>query len=446
MTYFKKMKANHNDIKIKSLRNIQKPNNHKNSNIPSPNYPRMVSPILKPNKTIQKYINEKLNSLKTIRNNIKKESINSKNQQRCSLRNSNILIKNKLIISPIRKNNKKPIEIIKKQKKINAKKKEKNESKTNNIENINIEKQVFYSKKQNIQESKLFNSTATSSVGLYSNENRTKFSNKEKNNNSNIIYNYNSNKKINANALEKANVDNPRINNFNYESGNDDNFSEKKIYLKYDNSSLLTFGNSFSYSNSKRTKSNKKEGCDENKNYVKEKSINYNIKKNIYVNKLKEENETLKRELKESSEQINYLIYQIKELKQNKIVNYHSKNFIRNKKVCSPNIWKNRFMKNYILEKDNFKSSNNDIHKLMDKSDYLLNQENAKNKFNKDLLKDINKSINDKNYRNCRKKILIKRKIKLNKKENNKTKNNSISSIDKTGDNNISECISKLII
>ena len=438
------MKVNHNDIKTKSLKNIKKSNMHKNPDIPSKNYPRMVSPILQPNKTIQKYISERLNSIKLIKNNVKKEKINSNIQPRLSVKNSNILMKNNLIISPIRKNNKKHIQVIKKKKKLNSKKKEKNESKDNSTER-NISKQIIFKKKQNTKESKLFSSTSASSgISLYSNENKKnqKFSQKEKNSKE-FIYNYNSNKKVNSKNLEKSYIDNPCINNFNYESGNDDILSEKKIFLKCDNSSLLTFGNSFSYSNSQRTISNKKNENDQNKNFLKDITINYNTKKNIYVNKLKEENETLKKELKESSEQISHLIYQIKELKQNKIINYRSKNFIRNNKICSPNIWKNRYMKNSILEKDNYKYSRNDIDKKIEKS-YLFNQENAKIKFNKEILKDINRTINDKNCENCRKKIHIKRKLHLNKKENNKSKN-SISSIDKSRDN-ISECISKLKI
>ena len=54
------------------------------------------------------------------------------------------------------------------------------------------------------------------------------------------------------------------------------------------------------------------------------------------MNELKKENETLKRELKESSDQISFLIYQIKKLKKNK--NNSIKKYHRNKKICSPNI------------------------------------------------------------------------------------------------------------
>ena len=69
-------------------------------------------------------------------------------------------------------------------------------------------------------------------------------------------------------------------------------------------------------------------------------------------------------------------------------------------------------------------------------------------KFNKDILKDISKSINEKNIlKNCKKKINIKRNLNLNEKVFKKIKhrNNSICGIDKPFEK-ISRCISKLKI
>ena len=217
--------------------------------------------------------------------------------------------------------------------------------------------------------------------------------------------------------------------------------SENKIYLKCDNYSLLTFGNSFSYSNSQRSKSNKKnsnieEYNDKNKtiNYYKDLVINFSNynKNNNYVNKLKEENETLKKELKESNEQISFLMYQIKELKQNKNYNHDKKN-AKKKKVCSPNIWKNKNIEFSLIEKEN--------------KNELNNNENDNIKFNKDTLKDLNKIINEKNYKDCKKKIIIKRKFNIHGKENKKirNRNNSVCELGRQGEN-IIQCISKLKI
>ena len=91
---------------------------------------------------------------------------------------------------------------------------------------------------------------------------------------------------------------------------------------------MVAFGNSFSHSNSHKSKSARKLFNNDNndKDEIKinnEKNKNsyfnltghYNMKNNI-VNKLKEENETLRKELIESNEQINLLMCQIKELKE----------------------------------------------------------------------------------------------------------------------------------
>ena len=473
------MKVNPNDFTTKSSRDIKRIKINKKSQLPSPINPRITSPILKANKTIQKYINEKLSSIK--KNNISKKEENSlqRNKPKINFKNHPNLIKNKLIISPKQRYSQKSIEVIKKQKNTKeSNKKNKSKNKVNiinnykSIEHSNKPINIILNKNQNSKESKLINSISTSSgLSFCSNENKKNlpFNNNGINNSSQINTNKNnncncrtknsqSNTKINSNTKniegdikEDTNKSKHNINNFNYESGSEDKFSENKIYLKCDNYSLLTFGNSFSYSNSKRSKSTKKKvdknneeyNIDQNKtiNICKDLVFNYgnNNKNNNYVNELKKENETLKKELKESSDQISFLIYQIKELKQNK--NNSIKKYHRNKKICSPNIWKNKNIKLSLIEnKINKKNINNNFDK-----NTIVNNQNDKIKFNKDLLKDINKEIINRNsYNNCRKKIQIKRKLNLNKI---KRKSISISYLENSHHHqNISDNLSNLKI
>ena len=478
------MNVNNNDFYSRSSRDIIKPNSRKYSKLSSPNNQRITSPIIKTNKTIQKYINEKLSSIKIINNSKNDKLSRIQNKPKISFKNHPNIIRNKFIISSKPKQSqKKQIEPLKKNKKFKEKKYQSNKSKSKSkdnptnisnyksIEHSNKSVNIFLSKKPIIKdskESKCINSISTSSgLSFSSKENRKCFpfssreisSNKNKketnnfnkyDNNNNSTNNTSSFKKNNNNinneegkqTLEDTNRYRHNINNFNYESGSDDNMSDNKIYLKCDNYSLLTFGNSFSYSNSQRSKSTQKNGNgngnneefnynDKNKtiNYCKDLIINYNsnIKNNNYVNKLKEENETLKKELKESSEQISFLKYQIKELKQN------NKKYAKNKKVCSPNIWKNKNIQMSIFEKET--------------KNELINKENDFIKFNKDSLKDLNKIIGEKNYKNCKKKIIIKRKLNINGRENKKikNKNNSVCALERPGEN-IIQCISKLKI
>ena len=476
------MKVHPNDNIIKSLKDITKETIHKISYISSPNNHRITSPIFRANKTIQKYINERLNSIKkTSSNNIKEISLNKKKQPKLNYKKHPNLIKRKLIINPKPKNSNKYIDIIKNIKNKGKKSKENifkikdnniinyknnNNNKSKNISNYHSNKSlnIILKNKQNSKESKLINSMSTSSgVSICSNDNKkyipflnndistqNYLQNNNTNNNTNID-DKNLDLLSNINFLdyrkqfaEETSRHRHNINNFNYESGSDDNLSENKIFLKCDNNSLLTFGNSFSYSNTKRSKSTRKTGNnednDENKNkiYCKDLIINYNNKSNLYVNRLKEENETLKKELKESSEQISLLKYQINELKCNK--NYCSKKFIKNNKICSPNIWKKR--KFPLIEKEN-KTNNNNDNNNNDKC-LFIKIEYDKMRVNKDILKDINKTIIDKNFKNSKKKIIIKRKLNLNGK-NKKYKNNSVCVEDRLSDN-LDKYISKLKI
>ena len=62
-------------------------------------------------------------------------------------------------------------------------------------------------------------------------------------------------------------------------------------------------------------------------------------------------------------------------------------------------------------------------------------------------MKDLNKIINEKNYKDCKKKIIIKRKFNIHGKENKKirNRNNSVCELGRQGEN-IIQCISKLKI
>jgi len=412
------MKVNNNDDLTKCLREIKRRNFHKKSSTSKIDNLKISSSSLKPNKTIQKYINERLNSIKKSKN---YDSIKSKIKINVKPN------KNKLIIISHKNKNKKYIEAIKNKKKTESFLIDKIKD-NNSIDNsLNKSFNIIFKRKENSKESKLINSISTSAgISFCSNENKKNMNYIEnKINENNYYYNINkynvdsiSYKKNNYNYLNDYNIKKileesncNKNNNINYENGNDDN--EYKIFFKFDDNSLLTFGNSFSYSNSQRNKlknddkiSNKRTSC---KNFI----SSYNINNKIYVNKLKEENETLKKELKESNNQINILINQIKELKEYKKIK-------KKNKICSPNIWNNKNLRFSFFENE---------------KECGLNE---KKKFNKEILKDINNIINDKYYfKNGKKKILIKRKFLC--EQNSEIINGK--HID-----NINDCISKLQI
>ena len=487
------MKVKPNDFANKNTKESKKLNMHRKSHASSPINPRIISPILKGNKTIQKYINTKLNSINKLNNKSKKDNLSHLQiKPKLNYKNHPNLIKNTIIISSKQKYSQKKKEISKNKKENISKikvKNSKNKDKITNykcIESNNKSINIFLNKNKNSQNSKLINTISTSSgISACSNENKKclPFSHKEirsnsnnsnnsnynnfqsGNDNKNIFYNSNSNNTIDISSTQNNNnffLDGEKhqdtnryksnVNNFNYESGSDDNLSENKVYLKCDNYSLLTFGNSFSYSNSQRSKSTQKnmnieennDGINKTINYCKDLMINYNSNKNTnYMDKLKEENEALKKELKESSEQISFLMYQIKELKEHK--SFRDKKYKKNKKICSPNLWKNKNIKLSTIDKEN-KNSKNDTNNY-DKYD-CNNNESEKFRLNKELLKDINKAIGEKKCnKNFKKKIIIKRKLYHKNKDNKKirNKNNSVCALERPC-KNISECISKLKI
>ena len=487
------MKVYPNDYSTITVREKKRNSLYKKTNNFSQNKKRITSPIIKSNKTIQKYINERLNTIKKINtNHIKEEFQIEKHPQKINYKNHPNLMKNKIIISPKQRHSQKYIKVIKKNKKNKEKKVEENfslnkdkENNYNNDKYCSIDRNtksinIIYQKKQNSKESKLINSISTSSGLSFRSiiENKKNFNiNHQRNYDNNGFYKYNDDLHLiyknnyindydtNKKLFEESNQIKPIVNNFNYESGSDDNLSENKIFLKCDNYSLLTFGNSFSYSNSKRSKSTKKNDNNEEKNDAYNNN-NYKISckdlifnnyynksnNNIFINRLKEENETLKRELKQSNEQINFLMCQIKELKQNK--NYHSKKLLRNNKMCSPNIWNHKNTKFSSIEHVNnkIKKYNNKNIYINCESNELYDEEKENIRFNKDLLKDITKTINEKNYfKNYKKKINIKKNLNLNLNLNNKmikkaqNRDKSPCLVDKPIEN-LNKCISKLKI
>lgn len=146
------------------------------------------------------------------------------------------------------------------------------------------------------KETKLVNSISTGlSNGTLDREGEcNNFLDSDENNERIGVNNYNYNADSHSNKLETILFEEKtnNINNFYYETlskeDSNENENENKIILKCDNYSLLTFGNSFSYSNSHKRQTNKKFFNKENK-----KNNNERIKLNLnkendfnYINKL----------------------------------------------------------------------------------------------------------------------------------------------------------------
>ena len=160
-----------------------------------------------------------------------------------------------------------------------------------------------------------------------------------------------------------------------------------------------------------------------------------------YVNKLKEENENLKKELKESNEQITFLMYKINELKQNKKISLKKS---LKEKISPPNLWDKRMINFDIDDKENYNSYNhNDTLNLKMTLDNKI-----KNK--KDISRDIIDNCNIKRKSKCNQN---KNYINNNKKDSKNIKNKKIKTqnksnsrySEKTGDK-INECISMIKI
>ena len=368
-----------NNINIKRRPTLNPSYNSKIDKIDKILINQEVSSMYKTNKTIQKYINQKLSSLQshTQKQNIKKvkekknnnnynynnnksKTINhSRNSSLNNIKNTKTKINNKICKKNISIKNKK-------NKNKNGRNTNQNNSlmnkeyKTNKVfssynnlpdlpnllnnnNNTNTNKNNSnynnYSIKSPIQtKGKLItnyyqNYSSSMSTGISLNNNNEFFkscshfldnnsfhkydSSENENENDNLDKEYipifKNNLKINTNEDRNNNTTN------NYEiDSSEDNMIDNKIYFKGGgNGSPITFGNSFSYTNSKRSSSTRRV-FKNNDNDISEFKDDDN---SVFL--LKSQNETLKKELKESNEQITYLKNEIEKLiKKKKVKNY----------------------------------------------------------------------------------------------------------------------------
>ena len=311
-------------------------------------------------KNAKKIIKARFNSTKEVKNICKKANISCFNNKLPTLNDNNIqTISSRYIKAYITPPRQTKIRIIRK----------KEHQHQRNNKNICSELNNKLTK-----EMKLLNSISTGlSNGTLDREGVGKnFSDSDENNGRISVNNYNYNADSHSNKLESILFEEKtnNINNFCYETISKEDSNENKIILKCDNYSLLTFGNSFSYSNSHKRQTNKK-FLNKEKDKIHKERLNLNINKendNNYINKLKEENEFLKRELKESTEQISYLIDKIKDLKNNSFlpVKNRKKSIYRNtsikvnktKEIYEEKI-KNKLIKINKINKDKNKKNNN---------------------------------------------------------------------------------------
>ena len=378
-----------------------------------------VSPMYKTNKALLKYVNQKLSSLqtfsqnaKTIKNKNNKSNLHTRNSsfnivKSNNNKNSNKSCKKNILI----KNKKSKIKKGRNDKNMLLIKKEYNSNKifssfnnlpnlpnllnSNNTKNNNMINYNNNSMKSPIQtKGKLItnfsqNYTSSMSTGISLNNNNDLYKSCSNFLDNNSFHKYDSTDNENDNLNKgfisylknnfKMNSNEDRNNNTtnNYEIDSDeDNMIDNKIYFKGGvNGSPITFGNSFSYTNSKRSSSTRR---------IYKNNDNDNIDfrdddNSVFL--LKSQNETLKKELKESNEQITYLKNEIEKLiKKNKMKNYkwciqlnkHPKPtpMINNKK-CSKN---NCCLDNNFMDVKNYHS--HDIKKNKNNKHISKNKKN----------------------------------------------------------------------
>jgi len=381
---------------------INKSNNYQRRSTLNPKSSNKINIILlnqelpsmfKTNKTLQRYIDQKLSSIKPISQNKKNDfkyinkshfqtrnnSLNSKknnNKNSANKRNSKIK-SNNTKNNKLNKgrNNKKQIISLKKEYKTNQ-----NYSSFNNLANLINKKHNNNKFKSPIQtKGKLiknfyqnYNSSISTGISMKTNTNDvykscsnfldnnslTKFDNSDnemENQDFEIIPFMNKDFKVYSNWDR-----NNKSANNNYEiDSSEDNIMDNKILLKKcENGSPITFGNSFSYTNSKKSSSTRRV-LKNNDN----EDADIKNDENIFL--LKNQNETLKKELKETNEQITFLKGEIEKLiKKKKIKN--CKHTLRSKNRCSqPMSYAKRHSKNKsCLEQDYFNISNYHSHDI----------------------------------------------------------------------------------
>ena len=381
---------------------INKSNNYQRRSTLNPKSSNKINIILlnqelpsmfKTNKTLQRYIDQKLSSIKPISQNKKNDfkyinkshfqtrnnSLNSKknnNKNSANKRNSKIK-SNNTKNNKLNKgrNNKKQIISLKKEYKTNQ-----NYSSFNNLANLINKKHNNNKFKSPIQtKGKLiknfyqnYNSSISTGISMKTNTNDvykscsnfldnnslTKFDNSDnemENQDFEIIPFMNKDFKVYSNWDR-----NNKSANNNYEiDSSEDNIMDNKILLKKcENGSPITFGNSFSYTNSKKSSSTRRV-LKNNDN----EDADIKNDENIFL--LKNQNETLKKELKETNEQITFLKGEIEKLiKKKKIKN--CKHTLRSKNRCSqPMSYAKRHSKNKsCLEQDYFNINNYHSHNI----------------------------------------------------------------------------------
>ena len=360
-----------------------------------------IIPFIKTNylKHTKLKIKHRLNSTKEIKN-VPKKSINSKlniniitlqSQKENNLQTIKQRSIQKRILSPPKQTK---IKIIKKKNQIH----QRNNPCSNNLFNVNDANNKLEKETKIINN--FSNSTGLSIVTVDKDKEFLKrFVDSEENKNLNFNnYNYNADSQSNKFETILFEEKTSNLNNFRYEtiSKEDNNDSDDKIILKCDNYSLLTFGNSFSYSNSHKRKTNKKYLNKKNEKNINEiKRINKTIENN-YMIKLKEENEILKKELKESTQQISILKNKIKYLKENIL--------LPNKKCIKKPIYRNTStkvnrtketyvakMKNVLMRKDKLNNldTNHNKKNSKNKSQIIKNRKNDHKK-----IENLNRKIN----------------------------------------------------
>ena len=378
----KNISSKKNKINNRLSSNNLEPNNKISENV----IIKEIPSLFKMNKTVQKYINEKLNLLKgnihpnktskvlsPNNNNIKTKknlsfnkiirdkSINKNDKKKNKGRNDRHnyqLSENEIRTSDINfRNNDFPKLLNQNKYKCKENLKKKINEKINNL--IKNKENIITTKGKLIKDF-YQNYLSSMSTGISLNHNNE------------IIY-----KENKKNIIKNNNTINSK-NNYEIDSIEEDNMHEI-IFKGINKGSPITFGNSFSYTNSKRSLNSNKEEKED---------IQEKIDKSVLL--LKCQNETLKKELKESNQQITLLKNEIEKLVKQRnmnITNYkYNINIVNKKQEYKPKI----FSKNSsYLDK-----INNDIEKRYYNNDIKLIKNLSNNTCNyKMKLLDKNKKI-----------------------------------------------------
>ena len=323
----KNISSKKNKINNRLSSNNLEPNNKISENV----IIKEIPSLFKMNKTVQKYINEKLNLLKgnihpnktskvlsPNNNNIKTKknlsfnkiirdkSINKNDKKKNKGRNDRHnyqLSENEIRTSDINfRNNDFPKLLNQNKYKCKENLKKKINEKINNL--IKNKENIITTKGKLIKDF-YQNYLSSMSTGISLNHNNE------------IIY-----KEDKKNIIKNNNTINSK-NNYEIDSIEEDNMHEI-IFKGINKGSPITFGNSFSYTNSKRSLNSNKEEKED---------IQEKIDKSVLL--LKCQNETLKKELKESNQQITLLKNEIEKLVKQRnmnITNYKYNINIVNKK------------------------------------------------------------------------------------------------------------------